>query len=129
MSAKATLISIGPQPVDTTQNEIIALFQITFTGTYSSASNNGDVLSLVSGLLPSTRTPTQVDFFESPPTGTAPTGYTFYYQKGSNLSNGGVCIMQGASGAPNSQISQNASYPAALTGTTYIYGLATIPSY
>lgn len=129
MSATAKLIQIGPQPVDTTQNEIIALFQITLAGTYSPNSLHGDVLSLANALVPSTRVPTQVDIFEAPPTGTAPTGYTFYYQKGSDLSKGGICVMQGQNAGPNQEISQNSGYPGALTGTTYIYALATIPSY
>lgn len=129
MSATAKLIQIGPQPVDTTQNEIIALFQITLSGTYSPNNLHGDALSLVSSLLPSARVPSQVDFFESPPTGTAPTGYTFYYQKGANLSNGGICVMQGQNAGPNTEITQNSAYPGALTGTTFIYALATIPSY
>jgi hypothetical protein len=129
MAATATLVYIGPQPVDTTQNEFFAKFQIKFSGVYSAANNHGDILNLISALIPSGRVPTQVDFYEQPPAGTAPTGYDFYYCAGKDLSSGQICVMQGSSAAPNSEISQNANYPAALTGTTYIYGIAMIPSY
>ena len=129
MPATATLVPVGPQPVDSMQNEFIAKFQIKFSGVYSAASLHGDLLSLVNSLLPTSQVPTQVDFYEAPPAGTAPTGYDFTYCPGANLSNGRICVLQGASSAPNTEISQNSNYPAALTGTTYIYALVTIPSY
>jgi hypothetical protein len=130
MACTATLVPIGPQPVDTTQNSIIAKFQFKFSGTYSSTSNHGDLVSLVSAYLPVGQLPEQVDFFEAPPAGTAPTGYSFYYCPGTTLANGRICVFQnGAGSAPNTEISQNSGYPSALTGTTYIYAYVTFPAY
>lgn len=128
MSAAATLVQIGPQPVDTTQNEIVAKFKIALSGNYSPASVNGDVLNLINALIPSGRTPTKVIISEEPPAGTAPTGYHFLYAPGGDLSSGKLVVLVGTAGA-DAQITQNAAYPGALTGTTYIYALAFIPSY
>jgi hypothetical protein len=130
MACTATLIGIGPQPVDATQNCLVAKIQFKFSGTYSFDSKHGDVVSLVNAYLPSGQVPVQADFFEAPPAGTAPTGYGFYYCPGTTVANGRICVFQGAgSAAPSSEISQNSGYPSALTGTTYIYAYITFPGY
>ena len=131
MSASATLVPIGPQPVDTTQNQIIAKFKITFSGAYSPGSVNGDVLSLTDGRLPTAQSPTLVLIEEAPPAGTAPTGYLFTYAPGSNAANGKIVVQQGGASASNplAQITQNSAYPGALTGTTYVYALCFFPSF
>lgn len=129
MAATSKLVPIGPQPVDVTQNQIVAKFQITLSGSYSVGSVNGDTLSLTDGRLPSTRVPSRVIIQEEPPAGTAPTGYHFLYAPGTDPTNGKLVVLQGANAAPDAQITQNSAYPGALTGTTYIYAYCFFPSF
>lgn len=133
MSATATLSPIGPQPVDTTQNQIIADYTITFAGTYSAGSVNGDTLNLADGRVPTGQAPSRVEIYDEPAAGTAPTGYHFVYAKGSNATNGKIVVMVGATGV-DTQLTQNATYAtnaAALVATPapVIKARAFFPSY
>lgn len=128
MSVAGTLVPIGPQPVDTTQNEIVAIFKLAFTGSYVA---NGDALTLSESQVPSTRVPSRVEIYEQPPIGTAPTGYSFLWAQGTPaLPGGGVQVLVGgaAVSTPAAQLAVGA-YPGALTGTNYIYARAFFPSY
>lgn len=78
----------GP-PVDNTQQETFVDFVATLTGDYGGASTHGDTISFAGfDLLKSNNLPNKVEIWESPASGTAPTGYIFTYCPGTTLANG-----------------------------------------
>lgn len=121
--------TILPNHLDATQQFFKAYGTITLSGNYGGASTNGDTLDLSPLNIPGTAV-VSVFVWEAPPAGTAPTGYFFTFCPGTTINNGVLYISQCAgSAAPASQITEGNAYPAALTGTTYIYCEVTITKF
>lgn len=98
MAATATGITIQPI-LDSTQSTQIVRGSIGLSGNYGGGATNGDTLNL--GVYPnqSATAPIRVFIYEEPAAGTAPTGYTFLYAKGTDPTNGLLVVLEGAGGA------------------------------
>lgn len=99
-----------PNPVDVSQQQIEVMGRVTFSGSYAAG---GDTLSF-GGVdqIRSNQPPNYVMLWEE---SAAPTGYFFYFTKGTTNANGKILVYQCAgSGNPAAEISAGA-YPAALT--------------
>lgn len=112
MAAKITPI-VAPQNPDTTGREIIVDGTIALTGTYGGSSTHGDTLDLTQfgDLLKSSQLPTEVDIWEDPSAGTAPSFYQFTYCPGTTQKNGVVSI-----GSNLVEYTEASSYSSALLG-------------
>ena len=112
----------GSNLADNTQREVIADFTLTFSGNYGGAATNGDTINF-SGFdqVKSGQIPMNVEVYEAPAAGTAPTGYFFNFCPGTTPANGVLWVGQcAAAGNPISQITQGSAYPAALTAATWM---------
>lgn len=111
MSATITPIT-APYNPDTTGRELIAQGNIVLTGNYGGAATHGDTLNLqqLGDLLKSSQLPQQVEIWEAPPAGTAPTGYIWTYCPGTTQLNGVLNIMS----SPATEYPQGSAYNAAL---------------
>lgn len=123
-----------PDPVDTTQQEVIIDFSITLSGNYGVANGHGDVLDLGNcsgGQAQLNNSPNRVEIYEAPTAGNAPTGYVLGYSFGPDQHTGKLTVMQNqGAGNPNLEITQGNAYPAALTAATAnIRGRAWFPKF
>jgi hypothetical protein len=109
MSAIATL-STGLVQTDSTQATQIARGTIALAGNYGGGATHGDTLNLALYGIQSNLPPLRVLIFETPPAGTAPTGYQLGYAPGTNPSNGQLTIM----GGPATEYTEGSAYNAAL---------------
>src|ERR1035438_3836366 len=89
MAATITPIT-APQNPDVTAREVITDGTIVLTANYGGAAAHGDTLNLqqLQDLAKSSQLPTQVEIWEDPPAGTAPTGYVFTFCPGTTQING-----------------------------------------
>ena len=124
MAATITAI-IAPQNPDTTERQFYVYGTIKLIGNFGSASSNGDTLDLtqLGDLLKSTQLPTEVDIYETPAAGTAPSFYQFVYCPGTTLKNGVLSI-----GSNVTEYSQGSAYSAALLAATISFN-ASFPAY
>ena len=102
----------APNNPDTTGREIIVDGTIALTGNYGGAATHGDTLNLtqLQDLAKSSQFPTQVEIWEAPPAGTAPTGYIWTFCPGTTQLNGTLNIMSGVA----TEYTQASAYSAAL---------------
>jgi hypothetical protein len=93
MAATITQIT-APQNPDTTAREIIVDGTVVLTANYGGASTHGDTLNLqqLQDLAKSSQLPTNVQVWEDPPAGTAPTFYQFVFCPGTTQLNGVLSI-------------------------------------
>jgi hypothetical protein len=114
MSATITPIT-APQNPDNTAREIIVDGTIALTANYGGASTHGDTANLqqLQDLAKSSQLPTQVQIWEDPPAGTAPTGYLFTFCPGTTQLNGVVYISNNLS-----EYTQGSAYSAGLLAAT-----------
>jgi len=124
MAATITAV-IAPQNPDTTERQIYVYGTIKLTGNYGGASSHGDTLDLtqLGDLLKSTQLPTEVDIYETPAAGTAPSFYQFVYCPGTTQKNGVLSI-----GSNVTEYSQGSAYSAALLAATISFN-ASFPAY
>ena len=124
MATKVAISGIISTP-DTTQKQLFIDFTVVLTGNYGGEATHGDTLNLQSlgDALKSTALPNWVEFEETPPSGTAPTGYLFGYAPGTTQANGVLTIMS----AVATEYTEGTSYSAALLGAV-IRGRAWFPS-
>lgn len=108
--------STGYPVTDTTQSTQIARGTIGLSGNYGGGATNGDTLDLSKIGAQSSKPPVEVEIYEEPAAGTAPTGYKFLFAKGTTQKNGQLVVLQGgaAVSTPQAQITQGAAYPAGL---------------
>lgn len=107
--------TIAPQNPDTTGREIIVDGTLALTGNYGGASTHGDTVDLTQfgDLLKSSQLPIEVDIWEDPPAGTAPTFYQFVFCPGTTQKNGVVSI-----GSNLTEYTQASAYSAGLLAAT-----------
>jgi hypothetical protein len=98
--------AITPDAIDATMQEFIVDGFITLTGNYGGAATNGDTLSFAGVEVPSNQL-NWVEIMETPPAGTAPTGYTFGFAPGTTNANGVLTVMNGTT-----QYTQGSAYSA-----------------
>ena len=93
MSATITPV-IAPDTPDTTTRETLVYGTIALTGNYGGAATHGDTLNLqqLGDLLKSSQLPRQIEIYEQPPAGTAPSFYSFTYCPGTTQLNGVLTI-------------------------------------
>jgi hypothetical protein len=95
MAAAVTMRTAQPT-LDTTKSTQVVRGSIALTGSYPAG---GDTINLSGFPTQSAQVPVVVWFTETPTsTGTVPSGYEFYYQPGTNPSNGKLRIMNGTTG-------------------------------
>jgi hypothetical protein len=116
MAAALTFVGVtGTGEGDFTNGQIICDFTLALSGNYGGGATNGDTLNFANANVYSGQVPTNVQFSEQSPAGTANAGYFYEFCPGTTQSNGVVFISQcGAAGNPRSQITQGAAYPSAL---------------
>lgn len=101
--------AILPNPLDVTQNSFLTSVTLTLTANYGGAATHGDTVNL-SGVCPSDQVPQCISLRESPPAGTAPTGYLFNFCPGTNATNGVLSVLT----SEGSEYSEGSAYSAAL---------------
>ncbi len=131
MAATVKISGVLSTP-DTTQKQLFIDFTVTLTGDYGGAATHGDTLNLQSlgDALKSTALPNWVEFIETPPAGTAPSGWTFGYVPGTTQANGLLTVMGGtgaAAGDPPTEYPEGTAYSASLLAAV-IRGRAGFPS-
>jgi hypothetical protein len=101
----------APQNPDNTGREILVYGTIALTGNYGGAATHGDTLDLtqLQDLAKSSQLPTQVEIYEVPAAGTAPTFYQFDYCPGTTQKNGVLSI-----GSNLTEYTQGSAYSAPL---------------
>lgn len=110
-----------PNPIDRTQNQIVAYGTVALTGSYPA---NGDVVNFATLGIPTNQAPTCVIFYETTPAASGPPSLnTFQYSPGTTAANGklvvstgGVAFTPGAYGTPpfaitGFQLSFRAEFP------------------
>ena len=124
MAAKITAV-VAPQNPDVTEREILVYGSIALTGNYGGASTHGDTLDLtqLGDLLKSSQLPTQVEIWEAPSAGTAPTFYQFVFCPGTTQKNGVLSI-----GSNLTEYTEASAYSAALLGAVINF-CAWFPAY
>ena len=100
--------AVQPDATDATLQEFIVDGVITLTGNYGGGATNGDTLSFA-GLDVASNQLNWVEIQETPPAGTASTGYTFGFAPGTTNANGVLTIMNGTT-----QLTQASAYAAPL---------------
>lgn len=101
---------------------------VKFTGNYGTATSHGDVIDLSAlsyqgiGLQISPGNIPLVEFFETVPAGTLPSGYNFLYCPGTTLQTCQIAVMNGLS-----EYAEGSAYNAALLATTVSF-LIFVPS-
>lgn len=123
----ATAITLNKNiPIgDTTSATQVVRGTVALTGNYGAASGHGDILSFANIYgIQSRSIPLNVIFTETPPAGTAPSGYLFGFAPGTTNANGKLTIMSGVA----TEYSQGSAYSAALTGAVVSF-VAYFPIY
>ena len=117
MSAKITPIIAPYNLPDTTARQIIAYGTIALTANYGGAATHGDTLDLtqLGDLLKTSQPPVEVEIWEAPPAGTAPTFYNFVFCPGTTQNNGVISM-----GLNCTEYTQGSAYSAALLAATII---------
>lgn len=116
MSAAATL-NTGLAQTDSTQATQVVRGMIALTGNYGDGATSGDPLNLAKYGVQSSQPPLRVLIYEAPPAGTAPTGYLFGYELGTDPSNGRISIMS----AVATEYALGTAYSAALLGAKLFF--------
>ncbi len=131
MAATITAVNTNVNP-DVTNREVIVYFTVPLTGNYGGGATHGDVLNLtqLQDLLKSSQLPLQVELWEAPPAGTAPSGYGYVFAPGTTQANGQLVVLAGpaALSGPASEYPEGTAYNAALLAAV-IKGCAWFPSY
>jgi hypothetical protein len=111
-------IAVTVTSVDASQDQLIVQGSLALTGNYGGAATHGDTMSLAGNdSIKSSSVPTRVEIFETPPAGTAASGYVFNFCPGTTQANGVVEILTGAAAqSPLTELTQASAYPAGLTG-------------
>lgn len=116
MAAKATL-NTGLAQSDSTQATQVVRGTIALTGNYGPGATSGDVLNLALFGVQSNQPPLRVLVYEMPAAGTAPTGYLFGYEVGTDPSNGRLSIMT----SEGVEYVQGSAYSAALLAAALFF--------
>lgn len=122
----ATILTATYTTVD--QGAQVMTGTLTFTGNYGTATSHGDVVNLATlayqglGLQVSPGVVPLMEFFETVPAGSLPSGYNFLYCPGTTLATSQIAIMNGLS-----EYTEGSAYNAALLGTTVSF-LIFVPS-
>lgn len=101
---------------------------VTFSGNYGTSTSHGEIFDLSQlayqklGLQISPGIIPIVEFFETVPAGSLPSGYNFLYCPGTTIQTCQLAIMNGLS-----EITEGAAYPAAILTTTVSF-LLFVPS-
>lgn len=93
MAATVTLNSTVQPILDTTQASQIVIGYVALSGSYTAG---GDTLNLSGYPVQSAQVPEIVLFTEQPSASVAPSGYQFYYQPGTDPSNGLIRVTTSA---------------------------------
>jgi hypothetical protein len=93
MAATLTAV-VAPHNPDSSAREIIVYGTIVLSGNYGTANSHGDTLNLqqLQDAVKSSQLPTQVEIYEAPPAGTAPSFYQFVFCPGTSQLNGVLSI-------------------------------------
>jgi hypothetical protein len=122
MSTAATL-NTGLAQSDATQATQIVRGAIALSGNYGDGATSGDPLNLAKYGVQSNRPPLRVLIYEMPPAGTAPTGYVYVYEVGTDPSNGRISILGtgAAAGDPLQEYTLGAAYSAGLLAAALFF--------
>lgn len=119
--ATAVTPNSGLSQSDSTQATQVVRGSIALTANYGGGATHGDTLNLAFFGVQSNNPPLEVEIFEIPPAGTAPSGYIFGYAPGTNASNGVLTVLQSpaiaaapATAGPLSEYPEGTAYSAAL---------------
>jgi hypothetical protein len=112
-------VAVRIKNVDIGLNTYQVVGTLTLTGNYGGAATHGDVLNWTQAVgvdLPANGVPLLVDIFEAPPAGTAPNGYIFNFNPGTNQTNGVLGILNNLT-----EYTQGSAYSAGLLAAVIMF--------
>jgi len=113
--AVALNINQLPNPIDRTQNQVVAYGTLTLSGSYPA---NGDTLSFAGLGIPSNQLPTYVAIYETTPAPGPQSGYAFRYVPGTTQANG---LMEVFNGTTQFSAGAYGTPPFSITGFTLAF--------